>query len=53
MRDLLIVGYNEIYNKPFIPPKLIELYLNHKEKFDENNYIRRECNIQDIFKNKI
>jgi hypothetical protein len=40
-------------NDPFIPPKLIELYLNHKEKFDENDNIRRECNIQDIFKNKI
>lgn len=40
-------------NDPYIPKTLVDLYLNHKEKFDTNNYLKRECNIEEIFKNKI
>ena len=40
-------------NDPYIPNTLVDLYLNHKEKFDTNNYLKRECDIKEIFKNKI
>jgi len=40
-------------NDSFIPNKLVELYINHKEKFEENQYIKRDCNIKEIFKNKL
>lgn len=40
-------------NDPFIPNKLVELYVTHKEKFDTNTYIKKECDIVSIFKNKI
>jgi len=40
-------------NDPFIPQKLIDLYLTHKEKFDTNQYIKKDCDIISIFKNKL
>ena len=40
-------------NDIFIPHQLVDLYVRHKEKFNTNEYIKRECDIQDIFKNKI
>lgn len=40
-------------NDPFIPKEFIDLYVNHKEKFDSNVYIKRECDIESIFKNKL
>lgn len=40
-------------NDPFIPNQLLEFYSKHKEKFDNNDYIKKECNIKEIFKNKI
>lgn len=40
-------------NDMFIPELLLNLYSNYKEKFDSNEYIKRECDIQEIFKNKL
>jgi hypothetical protein len=38
-------------NDFFIPQELVNLYVNHKEKFDSNQYIKKECDIVSIFKN--
>lgn len=44
----------EYYNNdPNIPIELINLYKNHSQVFIDNKFIKMECNIQEIFKNKI
>lgn len=35
----------------FIPTKIIEMYHNHADMFNNNPYINKECNIKEIFKN--
>ena len=40
-------------NDPYIPNDLITLYKNHSHEFIDNKFIKMECDIQKIFKNKI
>jgi hypothetical protein len=40
-------------NDPYIPLELITLYKSHSNVFDDNKFIKMECDLQDIFKNKI
>jgi hypothetical protein len=40
-------------NDPYIPNDLITLYKNHPHEFIDNKFIKMECDLQDIFKNKI
>ena len=40
-------------NDPYIPIELITLYKNHSHEFIDNKFIKMQCDIQEIFKNKI
>jgi hypothetical protein len=40
-------------NDPYIPNDLITLYKNHPHEFIDNKFIKMECDIEKIFKNKI
>lgn len=57
IKEITIFNKNksiEIYhNDSYIPIELITLYKNHPDKFIENKFVTMECNIQEIFKNKI
>ena len=40
-------------NDPYIPIELITLYKNHSHEFIDNKFIKIQCDIKEIFKNKI
>lgn len=57
IKEITIFNKNksiEIYdNDPHIPIELITLYKNHSNVFDDNKFVKMECDLQDILKNKI
>ena len=40
-------------NDPYIPNDLISLYKNHPNEFIDNKFIKMECDLQQILKNKL
>lgn len=57
IKEITILNKNksiEIYNNdPYIPIELITLYKNYSNVFDDNKFIKMECDLKYIFKNKI
>jgi hypothetical protein len=57
IKEITIFNKNksiEIFdNDPYIPIELITLYKNHSNVFDGNKFVKMECDLQDIFRNKI
>jgi len=57
IKEITIFNKNksiEIYNNdPYIPIELITLYKNYSNVFDDNKFIKMECDLKYIFKNKI
>jgi hypothetical protein len=57
IKEITIFNKNksiEIFdNDPHIPIELITLYKNHSNVFDGNKFVKMECDLQDIFRNKI
>ena len=57
IREITIFNKNKSINycenDPYIPVELITLYKNHPREFIDNKFIKMECDIQEIFKNKI
>lgn len=38
-------------NDPYVPVELVTLYKNHSHVFEENKFIKMECNLREILKN--